>query len=88
MTGPEHYREAERLALAARGCVNGVPINHGDGSPVLINEAPELASLAQVHATLALAAATALVTTIPDGVNLNDDPDWCAWLEVASVETS
>jgi hypothetical protein len=52
MTGPEHFKEAERLIEAA----GEVPSNHGDTNPgalVLLAEA-------QVHATLALAAATAI----------------------------
>ena len=48
MTGPEHYREAEALIATARA---------GGKQPVGVVEA--WASLAQVHATLALAAATA-----------------------------
>lgn len=44
MTGPEHYREAERL-------LNSVPANGEAISMQCVTEA-------QVHATLALAAAT------------------------------
>jgi hypothetical protein len=53
MSGPEHYREAEkllgniRLAIAADG-------------PEAEGGIPEWTAIAQVHATLALAAATAL----------------------------
>lgn len=51
MTGPEHYREAEQLAAAAAHHANvGKDWNAAQGC----------AALAQVHATLALAAATAL----------------------------
>lgn len=54
MTGPEHYAEAE----ACLGLGNHVHVNGGD---------PERAALyfaeAQVHATLALAAATAYRAT-------------------------
>ena len=57
MTGPEHYAEAERLlALAGR---------HSSGATY----GPEWAltlTAAQVHATLALAAATAVGTAGPD----------------------
>lgn len=45
MTGPEHYREAERLLAEAHG---GISV-HADNAR----------AEAQVHATLALAAATA-----------------------------
>lgn len=61
MSGPEHYREAERLA----GSVS----------------ADDLAA-AQVHATLALAAATAL---IQPGQYRAADLD--AWREVAGNST-
>jgi hypothetical protein len=49
MTGPDHYREAERLL----GQVN---IPYGPTA----EEKTQLAIEAQVHATLALAAATAI----------------------------
>ena len=52
MTGPEHYREAERLAGRARRYAN-----RNDADPAV---GQLLAAEAQVHATLALAAATAL----------------------------
>ena len=52
MTGPEHYRAAERLADQANH------FTYGDGADPVVGAA--LAAEAQVHATLALAAATAL----------------------------
>lgn len=52
MNGPEHYREAERLAGMAHR------FTYGDGANPATGHA--LAEEAQVHATLALAAATAL----------------------------
>jgi hypothetical protein len=56
MTGPEHYREAERLTMAVTKPGAILPqsrvLDHGDHGDVI--------ALAQVHATLALAAATAL----------------------------
>lgn len=58
MNGPEHYREAETLARAARARHDGEPLSHPNGEPILTSEAAEYAELAQVHATLALAAAT------------------------------
>ncbi|HJQ45596.1 MAG TPA: hypothetical protein VJ870_04615 [Amycolatopsis sp.] len=67
MTGPEHYREAEILLGEARG----YPL----GSPSEIT----LLANAQVHATLALAAATALVAPAH-----RPDKDWSAWYEAAS----
>jgi hypothetical protein len=64
MTGPEHYREAERL-IRPYGCPSS--------SNVVVAPAPEVTALAQVHATLALAAATATTRG-------NADPyDWLAW---------
>jgi hypothetical protein len=56
VTGPEHYQEAERLLAGAQNVMEIAPI---DGLT-----RRECAELAQVHATLALAAATALPTTI------------------------
>lgn len=67
MTGPEHYREAERLGHMAQG--------------------QELAwamftvAQAQVHATLALAAATA-INDYPDGAPIDDAR---AWRDAAGV---
>ena len=55
MTGPEHYSEAERLADRAHH------FTYGDGADPVIGAA--LAAEAQVHATLALTAATALPAT-------------------------
>lgn len=52
MTGPEHYRQAEKLADQANR------YTYGDGGDPVTGAA--LAAEAQVHATLALAAATAL----------------------------
>ena len=49
MTGPEHYKEAQRLAAGAQNVMDVAPI---DGLTRV-----ECAALAQVHATLALAAA-------------------------------
>jgi hypothetical protein len=51
MTGPGHYREAERLTDHVQGLIES-----GDTSGL----APLSASLAQVHATLANAAAAAI----------------------------
>jgi hypothetical protein len=51
MTGPEHYRRAEELAQEARKL-----LGQGEGQ----NTAAVWAAVAQVHASLALAAATAL----------------------------
>ena len=70
MTGPEHYAEAERLLTLAD--------RHSSGA----SYGPEWAlslTAAQAHATLALAAATAVGTAGPDGH---------AWAEVAATKRS
>jgi hypothetical protein len=70
MTGPEHYAEAERLlALADR---------HNTGATYSQEWALTL-TVAHVHATLALAAATAVG---PAG------PDSHAWADVAATKPS
>ena len=51
MTGPEHYQEAERVLERV------ATWTHGDPSPLIAE--------AQVHATLALAAATAQAASLP-----------------------
>jgi 4-hydroxybenzoate polyprenyltransferase len=67
MTGPDHYAEAERLlALAGR---------HSSGATYGPEWTLTLAA-AQIHATLALAAATAVGTAGPDGH---------AWADVAAT---
>lgn len=53
MDGPSHYREAERLLASADGDVS-------ENWPVMTGERKaDVIATAQVHATLALAAATA-----------------------------
>jgi hypothetical protein len=71
MTGPQHYQEAERLADQANH------YTYGDGADPVTGAA--LAAEAQVHATLALAAATAMgLPDLPSG-------DWDDWSFVASA---
>lgn len=60
MTGPEHYREAERLLTVGAG-------DRGSTLDTICTTA------AQVHATLALAAATANRT---GGAEFNDYGSW------------
>lgn len=62
MTGPEHYREAERALEHAE-----------DGAA----DWEWHVAVAQVHATLALAAATALAPTSPDA-RIEDHSEWKA----------
>lgn len=73
MTGPEHYREAERLIRDAR--------------------IPEDLTQAQVHATLALAAATAMAgrptrSGLAEGSRIDgmDTDDYVAWNDACGVE--
>lgn len=54
MNGPDHYREAKRLLTESRDI-----LRPNDEGPC---EADRMIAEAQVHATLALAAATALAT--------------------------
>ena len=67
MTGPEHYAEAERLlALADR---HSSSVTYGQEWTLTL-------AAAQVHATLALTAATAIGPAGPDGH---------AWADVAAT---
>jgi hypothetical protein len=66
MTGPEHYQQAQYLLKLA---------NEG-----MANWEPTVAS-AQVHATLALAAATALMQR-PEP----PQRDWFAWFNAAAAK--
>ena len=59
MNGAQHYREAERLADAARADVRDADLTSPAGDASLIRAHVALEA-AQVHATLALAAATAV----------------------------
>jgi hypothetical protein len=69
VTGPEHFREAETAAQHADGLVNA-------GDPEGL--AHVWAAIGQVHATLALAAATAL----------RAPTDERAWADVAGTRFS
>ena len=76
-TGPEHYQEAERLALTVTTPDTVNPqkrILRSDADPVVV-------ALAQVHATLAHAAATAMgMVDLPAA-------DWDHWRAAASAYT-
>ncbi|WP_262059703.1 hypothetical protein [Streptomyces sp. STR69] len=75
-TGPEHYLEAEHLVERAHH------YTYGDGADPVTGAA--LAAEAQVHATLALAAATALNdhSHSEGGMPLED---YDAWTKTAGV---
>jgi hypothetical protein len=60
VNGPEHYKEAERYL---RQVTTSRPVREDSSTLVTVvkeGAPPEVIALAQVHATLALAAATAL----------------------------
>ena len=67
MTGPEHYAEAERLLAVADRHTSGV--TYGPEWTLVL-------TAAHVHATLALAAATAVGTA---------GPDRTAWADIAAT---
>lgn len=77
MNGPEHYREAERLADRAHH------FTYGDGADPVTGAA--LAAEAQVHATLANAAATAVLASVTAFAHDINDSDVDAWSEVSGV---
>ncbi|WP_275558588.1 hypothetical protein [Streptomyces sp. 5-6(2022)] len=64
MTGPEHYREAERLLAEA----DNIAEQGGDMG--------EMIAAAQVHATLAQAAATALIDETPRSDSFGNYRAW------------
>lgn len=70
MTGPEHYAEAERLLTLADRHARGVTYTQ---------EWTLTLTAAQVHATLALAAATAVGAA---------GPDLHAWADIAATRPS
>lgn len=86
MTGPEHYRAAERLlsdASFTTGEHDDSPLTRqGDLMSPQLHAA--LLGRAQAHATLALAAATALSNTdrAPTRATI---PEWNAWQSAAGV---
>lgn len=78
MTGPEHYLEAERLM---KGCKNSY------GALVIEDGTAEVLAAAQVHATLALAAATAMGSPVDGEGDSGLPPRDCkAWYDAAGVK--
>jgi len=79
VTGPEHYREAERLVAG---------LMTRDGTAVCIDEGNEqVIGIAQVHATLALAAATAMGAPVDGEGDSGLPPRDCkAWYDAAGVK--
>lgn len=82
-TGPEHYREAERLLDQSKTWANADTGWKGQLSAEerLAYRRADLAE-AQVHADLAKAAATAMGAASDEGMSL---PDFKAWNEAAGV---
>ncbi|EYT83961.1 hypothetical protein CF54_04175 [Streptomyces sp. Tu 6176] len=78
MTGPEHYREAERLLGMAHH------FTYGDGADPVSGAA--LAAEAQAHATLALAAATAMSAPVDGAETGMSAPEWTAWYHAAGTD--
>jgi hypothetical protein len=72
VTGPEHYAESERLLVAADDAFERAAVR----------ASAEMSALAQTHAILALAAATAMT-----GIDRMPDEDFEAWDKVAGVPT-
>ncbi|MEU8886687.1 hypothetical protein [Streptomyces sp. NPDC048442] len=80
MTGPEHYRQAERLADQANH------YTYGDGADPVVGAA--LAAEAQVHATLALAAATVMQAPVDGCEPGMASHEFNAWYQAAGVEAA
>lgn len=78
MTGPEHYREAERLLELA---CHSKETTYEGANP----EADRDIAAAQAHATLALAAATALSAPDRGATNVAVRTDRRAWDAAAGV---
>lgn len=83
MTGPEHYKAAEELIEAARGLgANAAEVVRGYMEKGIVFDPVKAMqgalSEAQVHATLALAAATALQTPSGEdgGMYVRDAEEW------------
>lgn len=72
MNGPSHYAEAERLE-------RGAMIQPPEAMP--LQDRMMLLAAAQMHATLALAAATAM-----NGLDRMDEDDFREWDKVAGVQ--
>ena len=70
MTGPEHYREAEQLLAEANAQEGGTNLERF------------CLAAAQVHATLALAAATAFTGTATNRQDAIADPAGTEWHKV------
>jgi hypothetical protein len=80
-TGPDHYREAERLLAVASQSTETTFEGHNP-------EADRTIAEAQVHATLALTAATAMQAPVDDCAAGMTVEDWDAWHKAAGTTTA
>ena len=80
MTGPEHYREAERLLQHASAMAAVAPGGPNSAEELAVRRTADLAE-AQVHATLALAAVIGLSADLPPG-------DVAAWRKAAAAPSA
>ncbi|MEU8040951.1 hypothetical protein [Streptosporangium sp. NPDC049078] len=91
MNGPDHYREGERLAEQAERLFEEFVAAHdedGDtpGVHLIRRQAKHCQEMGVLHATLALAAATALNDAINDsGDGGLPREDWVAWKAAAGT---
>jgi hypothetical protein len=72
VTGPEHYEAAQNILASALEI----------GADVSREDVRAMVEMAQAHATLALAAATAMAS-----IDRMPDEDYAAWDKVAGVPT-
>ncbi|WP_210534309.1 hypothetical protein [Streptomyces scabiei] len=86
MTGPEHYREAERLlSHTSYESITGTPVTR-QGMPMRPEVHAALIARAQVHATLALTAATAMQAPVDGAETGMGAPEYNAWYDAAGVK--
>jgi hypothetical protein len=76
-TGPEHYSQAEQLLADAFASSDTTYEGHNQ-------EADRLIAAAQVHATLAQAAATAMASYSADGMEY---AEWRTWYAAVGEES-
>ncbi|MDX3831355.1 hypothetical protein [Streptomyces europaeiscabiei] len=86
MTGPEHYRAAERLlSQASHESITGNPVTH-QGMPMRPEHQAALIARAQVHATLAHTAATAMQAPLDGSEPGMGADEYHAWYDAAGVK--
>jgi hypothetical protein len=80
LTGPEHYRQAENY-LSAASFTRGP-----GGNPVHPEATAHHIAMAQVHATLALTAATAMQAPVDGSEPGMSAPEYQAWNAAAGIK--